>query len=175
MPEFDLPPQPVCFVFVRDIIFRWEHRSPQGELIASGEHREDLVTNSGLSWMSSMLAGTVSGSATEIVLGTSSTAVTMGDLTLGGEITTSGLARFAGSTSGVGALTGLSSGGNTGQGTGSFYVYGTATASASVTVNEAGVGQSSTANAGIVTHDLLSPAATMGAGDTLTPSWQFIL
>lgn len=160
---------------VRDIIFRFEHRNPQGELLASGEHHEDLVPNQGLSWMSSQLAGTTTGAGTNVVLGTGTTTPTMGDQNLAGEITTNGLARVAGSTSGVGAVVGTASGGDTSQATGSFYVYTTFTASGSVTVNEAGLSPSATANAGIIAHDLLSPAATMGAGDTLAPSWQFIL
>ena len=160
---------------VKEVIFRWEHRDPFGALLVKGEHLADIVPNAGLSWMSANLFGTNTGAGTNVVLGTSSTAVTMGDLNLGGEITTFGLARQAGSTSGVGAVQGTSSGGNTAQATGACYIYTTFTASASVTVNEAGLSPNAAANAGIIAHDILSPAATMGAGDTLTPSWQFIL
>lgn len=175
MPEFELPQQPSRPQLLHDVIFRYEHRNPQGELLASGEHRLDLVPNAGLAWMSSQLAGTVSGSAVFICLGTATANPTMGDLTLGGEITTSGLARQAATTSGVGAPTGLAAGATTNQTTGSFFVFTTFTASGNVTVNEAGVGQSVTQNAGIIAHDLLSPVATMGIGDTLAPSFQFIL
>lgn len=174
MPEFELPAQP--HTILRDVIFSYEHRDPQGNLIfRSPEHHLDLVPNVGLNWMSSQFAGTVSGSAAFIVLGTGTANPTMGDLTLGGEITTQGLGRVAATTSGVGALAGLAAGATTNQTTGSFYVYTTFTASGTVTVNEAAVGQSVTANAGIVARDLLSPVATMRAGDTLTPQFQFIL
>lgn len=175
MPEFELPQPPTRPQILHDVIFRYEHRNPQGELLASGEHRLDLVPNSGLNWMSTQLAGATSGSAQFICLGTATAIPTMGDLTLGGEITGSGLTRQGAQTSGVGALVGLAAGATTNQTTGSFYVYTTFTASGNVTVNEAGVGQSVTFNTGIIAHDLLSPVATMGIGDTLTPSFQFIL
>ena len=174
MPEFELPPAPRFRVF-REVIFRWEHRDKEGNLKGSGEHSIDLVPNAGLDWISSQVAGTVSGTGTTIALGTGTTTPTMGDLTLAGEITGSGLTRVVGSTSGVGALVGLASGGDTSQATGSFYVFYTFTASGVVTVNEAGVSINTTFNAGVVTHDLLSPAASMAVGDTLLPSFQFIL
>lgn len=121
------------------------------------------------------MAGQVSGSNTVICLGTGTATPTMGDLTLGGEITGSGLSRTTGSTSGVGALQGMAPGANTNQTTGSFYVFNTFTASAAVQVNEAGVSPSMTYNSGITTHDLLSPAASMAIGDTLSAQFQFIL
>jgi len=174
LPEFELPPSPRIRV-LRDVIFKWEHRGPEGQMINSGEHRLDLVPNSGLNWMSSQIAGNVSGSGTVICLGTATATPTMGDLTLGGEITGSGLTRTTGSTSGVGALAGLAPGATTNQTTGSFYVFNTFTASGVVTVNEAGVSPSITYNAGTTTRDLLSPVATMAIGDTLSTSFQFIL
>ena len=173
MPEFELPRGASIF---KDVTFGWEHRNAEGELIAKGDpHHLDLVPNASLSWLSSQIAGTVSGSASYICLGTATATPTMGDITLGGEITGSGLSRASASTSGVGNVQGTASAATTNQTTGSFYVYYTFTASGSVTVNEAGVGQSSTFNAGVVAHDLLSPAASMTAGDTLFASFQFIL
>ena len=174
MPEFELP-SPAKFSVFKDVIFRHEVRTPDGQIKSSGEHHLDLVPNAGLNWISSQMAGTVSGTGTAIALGTGTAAPTMGDLTLGGEITGSGLTRVVGSLSGVGALAGLASGGATIQTTGSFYVFNTFTASGTVTVNEAGVGVNVTFNAGIIARDLLSPVASMAAGDTLRTEFNFIL
>lgn len=179
MVEFELPAQPQIerpkFIIFRDVIFRHEVRSPSGELKSKGEHHLDLVPNPGLNWISSQMAGTTSGKGAVICLGTSTTTPTMGDSTLGGEITGSGLTRTTGSTSGVGALADLAPSAQTNQTTGSFYVFYTFTASGSVTVNEAGVSPNTSYNAGIIARDLLSPAASMGAGDTLRTEFQFIL
>jgi hypothetical protein len=174
VPEFELPQVPQIRVF-RDVIFTWEHRNAKGELIGAGIRHLDLVPNQGLNWISSQLAGTTTGAGTVMCLGTGTSNPTMGDTTLGGEITGSGMSRQSASTTGVGVLTGLAAAATTNQTTGSYYVYTTFTASGSVTVNEAGLSPSSIYNAGIVVHDLLSPAASMAAGDTLTPSFQFIL
>jgi len=174
LPEFELPPPPKFTIF-RDVVFRYEHRTPQGELIAKGEHHLDLVPNPGLNWLSSQMAGTTSGKGTVICLGTSTTTPTMGDLTLGGEITGSGLSRTTGSTSGVGALANLAPSAQTNQTTGSFFVFNTFTASGTVTVNEAGVSPSMTYNAGVITRDLVSPPASMAAGDTFRGEFEFIL
>lgn len=175
MPEFELPPAPKEIGIFKDVIFKWEHRDKEGNVIVQGEHHLDLMTNQGLSWLSSQMAGSVTGACTVMCLGTATATPTMGDATLGGEITGSGLSRTTGSTSGVGAVVGTAPSGQTNQTTGSFYVVYTFTASGTVTVNEAGLSPSTTYNAGVVVHDLLSPAATMAAGDTLYSSFQFIL
>lgn len=173
MPEFELPSHKLGPL--RDIIFTWQHRDPEGKIIAEGQKHLDLMTNQGLNWLSSQGWGTVTGAGVVMCVGTGTASPTMGDLTLGGEITGSGLSRTTGSTSGVGALTGLAAGATTNQTTGSFYVYYTFTASGSVTVNEAGVSPSAVYNSGIIVHELLSPVATMGVGDTLFNQFQFIL
>jgi len=172
--EFELPSSPKFRVF-RDIVFRYEVRTPDGEIKVCGEHHLDLVPNAGLNWISSQMVGITSGKGAVICLGTSSTTPTMGDLTLGGEITGSGLSRTTGSTSGVGALANLAAGATTTQTTGSFFIFYTFTASGTVTVNEAGVGVSTTFNTGIIARDLLSPSASMAAGDTLRTEFEFIL
>jgi hypothetical protein len=176
LPEFELPPQPQPkFRVFRDVVFRYEVRTPNGEIKVCGEHHLDLVPNAGLNWISSQMAGNVTGAGTVICLGTSTTTPTMGNLTLGGEITGSGLSRTTGSTSGVGALANLAASATTNQTTGSFFVFQTFTASGIATVNEAGVSPSMTYNAGIIARDLLSPAASMAAGDTLRTEFEFIL
>ncbi|MEM2904991.1 MAG: hypothetical protein QW587_04550 [Candidatus Bathyarchaeia archaeon] len=169
----------------KDVVFSWEHRRPirdehgnivdPGPILAAGIHALDLVPNAGLSWISSQMAGTTSGKSAVCAVGTGTATPTMGDVTLVGEITGSGLTRTTGSTSGVGALAGLPSGGMTTQGTGSFYVWYTWTASGTVTVNEAGVSPDISYNAGIIARDILSPAASMAAGDTLKCEWNFVL
>jgi len=174
LPEFELPSPPKFLVF-RDVIFRHEVRTPFGEIKCKGEHHLDLVPNAGLDWISSQMVGVTSGKGAVICLGTSTTTPTMGDITLGGEITTIGLARTTGSTSGVGALANKAPAGQTNQTTGSFFVFYTFTASGSTTVNEAGVSPSTSANAGVIARDLLSPAASMAAGDTLRTEFEFIL
>jgi hypothetical protein len=174
LPEFELP-KPKQIEIVKAVLFTWQHRNQKGELIAEGLHRNDLIPNSGLSWVSSQLAGNASGRGTVIVLGTGSATPTMGDETLGGEITGSGLTRTTGSTSGVGAVVETAPGGTTNQTTGSFFVFNTFTASGTVTPNEGGVGPSMQFNSGVVTRDLLSPAPAMVAGDTLFTQFQFIL
>lgn len=179
--EFELPPsRPVPvqvpkFRVFRDVVFRHEVRTPEGELKSRGEHHLDLVPNAGLDWISSQMAGVTSGKGAVICVGTSSTTPTMGDTTLGGEITGSGLSRTTGSTSGVGALANKAPSAQTNQTTGSFFVWHTHTASGTVTVREAGVSPSMTYNAGIVARDLLSPVASMAAGDTLRDEFEFIL
>lgn len=150
-------------------------RTPNGEIKVCGQHHLDLVPNAGLNWMSAQFAGNASGRGTVICLGTATTTPTMGDLTLGGEITGSGLTRTTGSTSGVGALANLAPSGQTNQTTGSFFVFYTFTASGTAVVNEAGVSPSTTYNAGIIARDLVSPAASMAAGDTLRTEFEFIL
>jgi len=179
LPEFELPspPQPekAKFVIFRDVIFRHEVRTPDGEMKSCGVKHLDLVPNAALSWISSHMAGVTSGKGAVICLGTSTTTPTMGDATLGGEITGSGLTRTTGSTSGVGALANLAPAAQTNQTTGSFFLFYTFTASGTVTVNEAGVGVATTFNTGIIARDLLSPAASMAAGDTLRCEFEFIL
>ena len=60
MPEFHLPGRAPI---MHDVIFSYEHRDAEGNLLfRSLDHHLDLVSNSGLNWMSSQLAGTVSGS-----------------------------------------------------------------------------------------------------------------
>jgi len=175
--QFELPPQPspARFMVFRDVVLRHEVRDPEGNLKCSGEKHLDLVPNAGLDWMSSMLAGQTCGKGAVIAVGTGSSTPTMGDITLGGEITGSGLTRTTGSTSGVGALAGKAPSAQTNQTTGSFYVWNTFTSSGTVTANEAGVSPDLTFNAGVIARDLLSPAASMGAGDTLRTEFQFIL
>jgi len=177
LPEFELPTQPERpkFVIFRDVILRHEVRTPDGEIKSCGVKHLDLVPNRGLNWISSQMVGITSGKGAVICLGTSTTTPTMGDATLGGEITGSGLTRTTGSTSGVGALANLAAAAQTNQTTGSFFVFYTFTASGTVTVNEAGVSPNETYNAGIIARDLLSPAASMAAGDTLRTEFEFIL
>lgn len=169
-----MPSAPKFIVF-RDVIFRHEVRTPDGQVKVFGEHHLDLVPNAGLNWISSQMVGITSGKGAVICLGTQTTTPTMGDLTLGGEITGRGLTRTTGSTSGVGALANLAAGATTNQTTGSFFVYQTFTASGTVTVNEAGVSPSTTYNAGVIVRDLLSPSASMAAGDTLRTEFEFVL
>lgn len=189
MPSFDLPesrrPYPAL---IKDIVFRWEHRRPvrdlsrpdqpiiePGPILSAGEKSLDLVPNAGLNWISSQMAGVTSGKCVVICVGNGTATPTMGDITLQSEITGYGLTRTTGSVSGVGALAGLAPGSATYQGTGAFFVFTTFTASGTITVNEAGVGQSVTYNAGIICRDILSPGASMAAGDTLYCEFQFVL
>jgi hypothetical protein len=188
--QFELPPQqlpPVNVGPVKGIIFRWQHRRPvrdsEGQIIDPGPVLSEgikyihgaLIPNSGLNWISAQMAGQVSGKSALLVNGTGSSAPTMGDTQMGGEVTGSGLTRTTGTTSGVGALVNLASGGATTQTTGSFAVGNTFTASGSVTVNEAGLGQDVIFNAGIIARDTLSPAATMASGDTLRTQFEIVL
>jgi len=175
--QLELQPHtsPAKFTIFRDVILRHEVRDPEGNLKCRGEKHLDLVPNAGLDWISSQMAGQTCGKGVVIAVGTGSTTPTMGDLTLGGEIAGSGLNRTTGSTSGVGALAGKAPSGQTNQTTGGFYVWKTFTSSGTVTVNEAGVSPSMTFNAGVIARDLLSPVASMGAGDTLKTEFQFIL
>jgi len=173
--EFELPLSPPKFRVFRDVIFRHEVRTPDGKVRSYGEHHLDIVPNAGLNWISSQMVGVTSGKGAVLCVGTGTTTPTMGDLALAGEITGSGLTRTTGSTSGVGALANLAPSAQTNQTTGSFFVWYTWTASGTVTVNEAGMSPSSAYNAGIIARDLLSPAASMAAGDTLRVEFETIL
>ena len=183
MAEFELPPQappinvpqPPQFRVFRDLVFKHELRDKKGKLKSHGEHHLDLVPNAGLDWISAQMVGNTSGKGAVLCVGTGSTSPTMGDTTLGGEITGQGLTRTTGSTSGVGALANKAEAAQTNQTTGSFFVWYTWTASGTVTVNEAGVSPDLTFDAGVLARDLLSPAASMAAGDTLRCEFEFIL
>lgn len=168
-------PQPPKFRVFRDLVFRHELRDKEGKLISRGEHHLDLVPNAGLDWISAQMVGVTSGKGAVICVGTGATAPTMGDTTLGGEVTGQGLTRTTGSTSGVGALANKAPAAQTNQTTGSFFVYYTWTASGTVTINEAAVSPENSYNAGVIARDLLSPAASMSAGDTLRCEFEFIL
>jgi hypothetical protein len=87
----------------------------------------------------------------------------------------SGLTRTTGSVSGVGALAELAPATATYQGTGAFWVFKTFTASGTITVNEAGLGQDVIYNAGIICRDVLSPGASMAPGDQLYVEFKVIL
>lgn len=191
MTSFQITPQEVKSTRAmpfRSAGFYWQHRRPvrdltrsdqpiidSGPTLSEGYKELDLVNNAGLDWISSQMAGQASGLSAVIALGTGSAAPTMGDITLGGEITGSGLTRTTGTTSGIGALVGLATGGATIQTTGSFAIGNTFTSSGTVTVNEIGLGQSVIYNAGVVARDLVSPAAGMAPGDTLFGQYQVIL
>ncbi len=164
------------------VITRWAHYKHKRDkfgniietkLVAEGFHELDLVPNSALNWISSQIAGITSGKAAVLALGTGTTARVMGMTQLVGEITGTGLTRATGTTSGIGALVNLAGSGSASQGTGSYAVGNTFTASGSVTVNEGALGQDVIFNAGIITTDLLSPAPALAAGDTLR--WQIEL
>lgn len=167
---------------------RWEQRRPvrdefgtildPGEVLSKGVNEIDLVPNDGLNWISAAEAGTRSGLQVFIAVGTRSATIGMGSSVIG-EITGVGLTRTSGVTSGVGALVGLPSGGMTTQGTGSWAIGITFTSSGTITVNEAALGVTTGASAnypeGNTVIDLLSPSATMAAGDTLRIQFEIVL
>jgi len=147
-------------------LVRLEHRGADGNLIEDTGWMHNTVCNSGKHLLAMLLAS-VSGrkSFGWLAVGSSTTAVAATDRTLATEITASGLGRSAATITQTKTTVAHDS----------INFYKQWTASGSVTVNEIGIFNTSTANTAVMLCRKLTGAKTLASGETLTANYKIVI